>query len=140
MKNKSEKTASLKSSRSIGSSKEITDGVQLEPAGMWIGNSDGSASNVSIYKVRSSIWIWDWFNSHAEYTDAPENDYTKAVKYADDQRGKGYNWFFLKDVETTFYCSSLVYKSWRQISPSYDMSFGFFVTPADIASSDKIIA
>lgn len=117
-----------------------SDGVQLEPMGLWAGNRDSSASKVSIYDVRKVRWVWDWFNSHYEYTEAPDDDYIKAVKYAEDQKGKPYNWFFLyKDNQESFYCSSLVYLAWLSLSEDYRMSYGLWISPSGIASSDKTV-
>lgn len=116
------------------------DGVQLEPIGMWAGNSGGSAGKVSLYDVRKVKWVWDWFNSHNEYTSAPPSDYDNAVKYAIDKIGKPYNWnFFYKNNEEKFYCSSLVYLAWLSLSTDYDMSDGLWISPAGIASLNKTV-
>ncbi len=119
---------------------EKEDGVQYEPIGLWAGNSDSSVNTVKVYKVQSVKWKWNWFNSGYVKTAASNSDYTVAVKYACEQLGKPYSSFFYKNSEKEFYCSSLIYKSWKNIGNEYDMSrFPYFVTPSDIAACNKTI-
>lgn len=113
-----------------------TDGVQYEPIGIWTGNSGGSSRHVTIYDVGHSKWVWNWFKSHYEFKNAPTSAYNAAADFAISQIGKKYNWNFMgKDIESSYYCSSLCYKSWRKQSSDYDVSWGFIASPSDIATS-----
>lgn len=117
-----------------------TNGVQLEPIGLWAGNSGGSANKVKLFSVQKEKFVWKWFKLDSVYTPAPDSDYNSAVEYARAQIGKPYNLSFIKDVDSAFYCSSLIYKSWRRMSSEYDMSYPvFWVSPADIAGSHKTV-
>lgn len=117
-----------------------TDGVQYEPIGLWAGNSESSVNKVRVFRVQNVKWVWNWFRSGFRYTPASDADYNKAVGYAYDQIGKPYNWSFIKYLDSSFYCSSLVYKSWNNVSSGYNMSsILFFVTPAEIAFSNKTV-
>lgn len=118
-----------------------TNGVQLEPIGLWAGNSGSSANKVKLFSVQKEKWVWNWFNSGFQYTPAPDSDYNSATEYALAQIGKPYNWSFIKDLDSAFCCSSLIYKSWKRISNDYDMSLPvlFWVAPSDIANSNKTV-
>ena len=115
-----------------------TDGVQYEPIGVWTGTSGGSSHNVSIFDVGSSKWVWAWFKSHYEFTNAPDSAYNGAAEYAKNQIGKGY-WIHLinKNDTSSFYCSQLCYKAWIEQSSAYDLSFGTLALPSNIASSSN---
>ena len=111
------------------------DGVQYEPIGLWVGNSGGSAINVSLYDVGGWTWVWDWWNSHFEYTYASDSARKIAVQYAENQIGKPYSWDLPYQWHRwEFYCSSLCNAAWDVAG--YCFSTGLWVTPSDIASSD----
>lgn len=111
------------------------NGVQYEPIGLWAGKKSPSIQKVIIYDMQKNTWVWDWFNSGYRKSDAPIQDYYEAARYAESMLGKSYVISPLKDSDSDFYCSKLVWKAWRQIDKNYDMSAGFFVTPSDIINS-----
>lgn len=114
-----------------------TDGVQLEPIGLWVGNSGGSARQVSMYDVGCNHWVWNWFNSHYEYRYATDAERSDAVNYATYQIGKPYNWVLVMQwLDNAFYCSSLCNLAWNHANSNYCFSVGLWVTPSDIAASD----
>lgn len=112
-----------------------TNGVQYEPLGLWAGNKEGAIRNVRLYDMQKNKWVWDWFNSGYKKFDAPIQDYYTAANYAESKLGKPYFLNPIKDNEDSFYCSQLVWKSWRQIDRNYDMSCGFAITPEDIINA-----
>lgn len=118
-----------------------TDGVQFEPIGYWAGNSESSANNVKILKVRNKIWVWDWFNSHFSYPDASESEGSNAVDSVKCDEGKKYNWNFCWKWDTnSYYCSQLVWKAWSNVSNAYDLSWSlFWVSPSDLVCSEKTV-
>lgn len=113
----------------------MTDGVQKEPIGYWCG--DNAAQNVSILDVRSKKW--KWFKTY--YTNASDEDHKKAVEYAEKQIGKPYNKnlvLFGMWSTNSFYCSSLVYKSWYEVNSKYDLKTNImWVAPSDLYASDR---
>ena len=114
------------------------DGVQKEPLGLWVGNSGGSATQVSVYDVYKRVWVWDWFRSGFRDVRASDGEYNRAADNALGHRGKPYSWDFAFKWHTTrFYCSQLVWRGWYDVSWHYDTSWSLWVSPSDIAASSK---
>lgn len=117
------------------------NGVQYEPIGYWAGTCSASANSVKLLKVNGQKFVWNWFSSHYEPYDVSPSERESAVAYAENQKGKPYNWNFIaKYDESKFYCSQVVWRAWYNVSTNYDVSIGAIITwvsPADIAASDK---
>lgn len=114
------------------------DGVQEEPIGAWCGTSEGSAKTVSILDVGKSKFVWKGVNSYWSFTNASNNDYTKAANNASDKEGRPYSELYEminKKNTDSYYCSQLVWRAWYDVSNEYDLSTTFFVLPSHLITS-----
>lgn len=115
------------------------NGVIYEPLGMWLGIGSGAAPSLSYYKVGDYYWKWDWGNTGFKFSEASDSSHRKAAEYAIRQVGKDYNFFvFNKFWTDSFYCSSLVWRSWYQVNTKYDLDFIVTDTwcfPGDVVNS-----
>lgn len=115
----------------------MINGVQEEPIGYWCGNK--GAQNVSILDVRKK-W-WSWFKKY--YADATDDEHKTAVNFAISQKGKPYisdPSFVLFGMWRTdsYYCSSLVFRSWHEVSSDYNLNTNIlWVAPSDLYASDR---
>ena len=108
-----------------------TDGVQKEPWGYWC----SYPSKVYIMKVVDS-----------DGNEASDTEYAKAVDFAVSKIGKPYSKnFLLKTLESKFYCSSLIFQSWKHVGIQENNKSKFYignsnisvVSPLDVYASDK---
>lgn len=108
------------SSWGVASSFSTKLGVQYEPLTYWI-NTPGE---IHLLAIGSSVWVWDWFNSHWSYTgDATYPERKQAADFAVAQLNKPYNWLFANKWNTdAYYCSSLVWRAWFNVNSKYDLS------------------
>lgn len=123
---------------------EKIDGVQYEPIGYWAGNAKGSANRVSIYKPQGIIKIkFSFFKYKKIRVPINSKEREKAVQNATKHLGKEYTYTYIaKWRMDKFYCSQLVWRSWYDVNPVYDLSIGKWipwVSPLDLACSQNAI-
>lgn len=112
------------------------DGVQYEPLAYWAGTQNDCAKNVYIFDVRKKRWIWNWFRSHYEYTDATEEEHNRALEIATQERGKPYSLNLFPPVNKEFYCSELIWYAWKSVSSDYNLYRGIlWISPIDLVLS-----
>jgi len=117
--------------------------VTKEPLGLWLNEySSTPVDVVSLYKVGTLTFVFDWFNSHYEWSDAPRADRLKARDFARSKLGLPYNFNVLNKWATdSYYCSQLVWASWYETDHKYDIDaipWDTWVSAADIMNSDKV--
>lgn len=70
--------------------------------------------------------------------DITDEDDVNAANYAYEQKGKPYNWnFFNPDSDSSFYCSQLVYKAFKDTTGIDINKGGGIVFPIDLIESNK---
>lgn len=112
------------------------DGVQYEPIGYWCG--DNAAPTVSILQVQNTWWSWFLRKNH---TEASEASASMAIENAENNLGKKYNsnfMFFGMWDTSSFYCSSLVFRAWLDVSSEYSLNTNpIWVAPSDLYASEN---
>lgn len=114
------------------------DGVQQEPIAVWAGNKKVCVGMVKILKHRRAVHDK---NGNTTYKDASDDDFYKAVKYAESKDGVKYSVIshLSMNDEERFYCSKLVQKSFLIVSNEFKFSNFFWTTPGDLISAKNTV-
>ncbi len=119
-----------------------TSGVQREPLSVWTSTDTRSPTIVQIGKAGNLTWVFSWFNLYPVFNAASASERESAASNAISYIGKPYNYFLAnKWWIDAFYCSSLVWRSWYNVSTDYDLDDGIFdvwVAPLDIIIADDV--
>ncbi|QAA21829.1 YiiX/YebB-like N1pC/P60 family cysteine hydrolase [Sporolactobacillus terrae] len=91
-------------------------------------------------RVAKNNW-GDRFSSHKKFyiLHAGAQRYTAAQSYAYSKRRKPYSLLVSKGDKSAYYCSQLVWQSWRPQRFNLDSNGGFFVTPADLENDSQTV-
>ncbi len=121
-------------------------GVQREPLSEWnntVVGLDGAGSTIKVKSVVRSAMVLEWFGWHWVFTEATNAEHAAAAAYAVSKTGSGYNFDFILGKANTswFYCSSLVWRSWKnQDSDDLDLDWSWWdssVPPSDLDGTNR---